>query len=63
MRDFRNFEELGAFLSSMDEATYSRYIAAIDRFMQSDQFDYFSSDHFCGVIADRFGLHEAQKSG
>jgi hypothetical protein len=63
MRDFRNFDELGAFLHSIDEATYNQYIAAIDRFMQSDQFDYFSSDHFCRVIAERFGLPEAQKSG
>lgn len=60
LRDFRNFAELAAFLSNMDEARYQRYIAAIDRFMQSDQLEYFSTRHWFGVIADRFGLPAAR---
>jgi hypothetical protein len=56
LRDFKNFAELARFLESMDEAHYNRYIAAIDRFMLSDRLDFFSTDHFYGVIADRLGF-------
>ena len=60
LRDFRNFAELGVFLQSMDETRYNRYIAAIDRFMQSEQLDFFSTHHFYGVIADRLGFPAKQ---
>ena len=53
LRDFRNFRELARFIEEMDEARYNRYIGAIDRFMASDRLSFFSTDHFCGVIADR----------
>lgn len=56
LRDFKNFAELARYLESMDEAHYNRYIAAIDRFMLSDRLDFFSTDHFYGVIADRLGF-------
>jgi len=56
LRDFRNFAELGLFLTNMDEARYNRYIAAIDRFMLSDGLDYFSTGHFYRAIADRLGF-------
>ena len=53
LREFRNFAELGDYLTNMDEARYNRYILAIDRFMQSDQRDFFSNNHLFGAIADR----------
>ena len=56
LREFRSFAALGTFLSGMDEAQYSRYIAAIDRFMRSDRLDFFSTEHFYGAIADRLGF-------
>ena len=56
LRDFRNFADLGAFLSGMDETDYNRYIEAIDRFMRSDRLDFFSTNHFYGVIADHLGF-------
>jgi len=55
-RDFRSFAELGAFLMSMDKARYNKYIEAIDRFVQSDRLNAFSTSHFYGVIADRLGF-------
>jgi len=58
MRDFHDFGELCAFLLSIDEARYNRYVEAIDRFMASDRLDFFSTDHFCGVIADHLGFPE-----
>lgn len=61
-RDFRNFGELGSFLSGMSEARYSQYIGAIDRFMESDRLDYFSTDHLFGVVADRLGRPAAAGS-
>jgi len=61
LRDFKNFAELARFLESMDEALYNRYIAAIDRFMLSDRLDFFSTEHFYGVIADRLGFPAVQQ--
>lgn len=61
LRDFRNLAELAHFLENMDEAHYNRYIAAIDQFMLSERLDFFSTDHFHGVIADRLGFPAAQK--
>jgi len=55
LRDFRTFDELGAFLSGMDESRYNRYINSIDKFMKSDRLDFFSTDNFYGAIADRLG--------
>jgi len=55
LRDFRSFDELGAFLNGMDESRYNRYINAIDTFMKSDRLSFFSTEHFFGAIADRFG--------
>jgi len=62
LRDFRNFADLGAFLEAMDEARYNCYIAAIDRFMQSDRLNFFSTEHFCTAIADRLGFCGAPKT-
>jgi hypothetical protein len=56
LRDFRNFRALADYLRSMDERRYRQYVAAIDRFMLSERLDYFSTDHFYGVIADRLGF-------
>jgi hypothetical protein len=53
LRDFKNFAELGTFLSGIDETRYNGYIAAIDRFMQSEQLNFFSTDHFYKAIANR----------
>lgn len=61
LRDFKNFAELARFLENMDEAQHNRYIAAIDRFMLSDRLDFFSTDHFYRVIADRLGFPASQK--
>ncbi len=59
MRAFRSFSELGDYLSAMDETHYNRYIEAIDRFMKSEKLDFFSTNHFCSVIADRLGFYES----
>lgn len=59
LREFRNFEELGVFLRDMDEARYLRYLDAIERFMHGKGLDFFSTKHFCDVIADRLGLPAA----
>lgn len=56
LRDFRNFTELRLFLEGMDESIYGRYIDAINRFMMSERLDFFSTDHFYGVIAGRLAL-------
>lgn len=56
LRDFRNFAELGNFLSSMNEERYNQYIAAIDQFMESKKLNFFSTDHFCGTIANVLGF-------
>jgi hypothetical protein len=56
LRDFKNFAELGSFLSGIDETRYTGYIDAIDRFMQSDRLNFFSMEHFYGVIANRLGF-------
>jgi len=53
LRDFSNLADLSSFLSGMNEARYDQYITAIDRFMQSEQLNFFSTEHFLQVIADR----------
>jgi hypothetical protein len=60
LREFSSFAELGCFLQGIDESRYARYIEAIDQFMTSDRLDFFSTDHFCGVIADRLGFPKSQ---
>jgi hypothetical protein len=55
-RDFRNLRELGHFLLEMDAACHARYIAAMDRFLQSDQIRFFTNDHLLDVIATGLGL-------
>jgi hypothetical protein len=59
MRNFRGFSELKAYLCGVDESRYNRYLAAIDQFMHSDQLNFFSMDHFYGVLADRLGYANA----
>jgi hypothetical protein len=61
LRGFKNFAELGAYLSGMEEVRYNEYIAAIDRFMQSERLDFFSTNHFYGVIAGRLRLSGSVK--
>lgn len=58
LRDFRDYAELGAFLVQMDEKQYVQYINAIERFMNSEQISFFSSDHLFGAIATRLGMPE-----
>lgn len=53
LRDFQNFDALARFIESMDEVRYNEYISAIDRFMQSEQLNFFSTEHFYQAIADR----------
>ncbi|MBM4162913.1 MAG: hypothetical protein FJ222_00470 [Lentisphaerae bacterium] len=52
-RDFPDLETLARFLNEVDEERHQQYIEAIDRFMISVQSDFFSTDHFHQVIADR----------
>lgn len=61
LRDFRSFDELGVFLDAMDESRYNRYIDAIDAFMKSDRLNFFSTEHFYGVIAGRLGFPDPQQ--
>lgn len=61
LRDFSSFAELDTFLRGMDETCYNRYVEAIDRFMRSDRLDFFSTEHFFGVIADRLGFRGVPK--
>ena len=55
-RDFRNLRELGRFLHEMDAARHARYIEAMDRFLQSEQIRFFTSDHLLDVVATGLGF-------
>lgn len=61
LREFRDFKELGDYLEAMDETRYRQYIAAIDAFMASERLNFFSTDNWFRVIADRLGF-EAPKN-
>lgn len=55
-RDFRSLAELEQFLVRMDERTYNRYLDAIERFLNSESAEYFTSDNFFRLIANGLGL-------
>jgi alpha(1,3/1,4) fucosyltransferase len=50
-RDFRDLDELTAFLEGMSEIEYSDRIMAIERFLNGDQMEFFSTDYFHRVLA------------
>ena len=52
LRNFRNLSELARYIAGIDEAHYTRYIQAIDRFMRSEEIKFFSMSNFYRVIAD-----------
>lgn len=49
-RDFKNNDELYAFITSMSEETYQEYLNHIREFLASDQAFLFSSSHFSETI-------------
>jgi hypothetical protein len=51
-RDFRDLNDLATFLEKMSEENYQSYITAIDRFLDSEEISFFSTDHFNRVLAD-----------
>ena len=59
-RDFDNLDDLAIFLETMSYSDYYHYISAMDRFLVSHECDFFSTDHFYSVIADRL-LYKSNK--
>jgi len=51
-QDFRSDEELYQFLKSMTKESYEQYLAAITRYLNSEQAQIFSKEHFSEVVAE-----------
>lgn len=54
--DFKSLAELERYLVSMSEVEHMRYLDAIERFVKSSDFQYFSADRFAELIGDGLGL-------
>lgn len=54
VRDFDTYEELCAFLISIDEQAYQKYLKSIQEFMLSSNAHLFSIDHFISTFLEAF---------
>jgi hypothetical protein len=50
IKDFKNLEDLGYFMDSIDEATYNVYLKNIQDFLHSPAYDKFSHERFAQTI-------------
>ena len=55
-RDFGNFEQLRRFIGEISEHEHSRYLTAIDEFMNSDAAMFFSTEHYFRTLAENLKL-------
>jgi len=55
-RDFRNCGQLTRFLRQVDEFQYRQYIAAIEKFLNSPEAQFFTNEHLYSVLFERLYL-------
>ena len=60
-RDFKDFQKLEDFIVNMDEKTHAVYVSAMNRFLNSQAAEFFSTEHLIRQIAT--GLELSPRNG